>query len=335
MAAKSSAFIVNPGWRLLLRDLGLRPANILRRAGLPSDLFGREKATLKTEEYFRLWQGIEDEAADPLMPLRLPEVLGVESFDPSVFAALCSPDLNVALHRIATYKRLVMPMTLRIDVAPSRTSLELDWPRAAGAPPATLVASELIFFVNLSRVATRAPISPITVTTPRCLEPKREYEKYFGVEVRQGRLPGLSFAAYDAERPFLTANEEMWKFFEPELRRRLSELDEAATTHERVRAALLELLPSGEASLTTVAKRLGTSPRTLHRRLKGEGASFQTVLNATREELAVYYLKTSSYSGAEISFLLGFEDPNSFVRAFHSWTGSTPEQTRVALQLPN
>jgi len=36
-------------------------------------------------------------------------------------------------------------------------------------------------------------------------------------------------------------------------------------------------------------------------------------------------------SGARISFLLGFEDPNSFFRALHRWTGSTPEQARRAL----
>jgi len=37
-------------------------------------------------------------------------------------------------------------------------------------------------------------------------------------------------------------------------------------------------------------------------------------------------------SGAEISFLLGYEEPNSFFRAFHAWTGQTPEQARAALR---
>jgi len=35
-------------------------------------------------------------------------------------------------------------------------------------------------------------------------------------------------------------------------------------------------------------------------------------------------------SGAEISFLLDYEDPNSSFRAFQSWTGETPEQVRAA-----
>lgn len=56
---------------------------------------------------------------------------------------------------------------------------------------------------------------------------------------------------------------------------------------------------------------------------------FQHVLDSTREELARHYLTSSRLSGAEISFLLGFEDPNSFFRAFHAWTGQTPQQVRA------
>ena len=122
----------------------------------------------------------------------------------------------------------------------------------------------------------------------------------------------------------------MWEFFGPGLQERLSELDGSATTIDRVHAALLELLLSGSASVEAVSKKLGTSVRTLRRRLKNEGQSFQIVLNRTREDLAKHYLKSSDMIGAEISFLLGFEDPNSFFRAFHSWTGETPEQVRRA-----
>jgi AraC-like DNA-binding protein len=124
----------------------------------------------------------------------------------------------------------------------------------------------------------------------------------------------------------------MWKSFEPHLQKRLSELDESATTTERVRAVLLELLPSGSASIDAVSRRLGTSTRTLQRHLSQEQKSFQAVLNGTREDLARHYLKSSDMTGAEISFLLGFEDPNSFFRAFHVWTGETPEQARGAMQ---
>ena len=84
--------------------------------------------------------------------------------------------------------------------------------------------------------------------------------------------------------------------------------------------------------MDAVSAKLRASTRTVQRRLKEEGGSFQHVLNRTREDLAIHYLKTSTMSGAEISFLLGFEDPNSFFRAFHAWTGDTPEKMRATIR---
>lgn len=329
---KVNPYTVSPGWRLLLSDLGIRPADVLRRAGLPEDLFGREKATLSTEEYFRLWRGIEEESEGMTLPLRIGAAISVEAFDPPVFAALCSLDLNTALGRLSHYKKLIGPMVLHIDVDNKATTIELEWLDAPIEPPVSLVATELVFFVQLSRIATRTRICPLEVRAPHPPEPKDEYTDYFGIAVRQGPSPVISFKPEDAARPFLTANEKMWQFFEPELRKRLSELDKSATTADRVQAALLELLPSGQASIDPVSKKIGISTRTLQRRLNQEGKSFQSLLNSTREDLAKHYLKNSEVSGAEISFLLGYEDPNSFFRAFHTWAGETPGQVRRILQ---
>jgi hypothetical protein len=44
--AGSRSFQVNPGWQVLLADLGIRPPNVLRRAGLPEDIWGRANAVL-------------------------------------------------------------------------------------------------------------------------------------------------------------------------------------------------------------------------------------------------------------------------------------------------
>ena len=104
-----NVYTVNPGWRILLMDAGLNPTNVLRRAGLPDDLFGREKETLSTEKYFGLWQAIEAEADDPTVSLRIGSNVSMEAFDPPIFAAMCSPDLNTALERLARHKRLLAP----------------------------------------------------------------------------------------------------------------------------------------------------------------------------------------------------------------------------------
>jgi AraC-like DNA-binding protein len=98
----------------------------------------------------------------------------------------------------------------------------------------------------------------------------------------------------------------MWKFFEPELRRRLDQLDREALTSDRVLAALIELLPTGTSEMSDVARSLAMSTRTLQRRLREEGTSYQAALNATRESLAHHYLHNEGISVGQISFLLGY-----------------------------
>lgn len=326
---QANSFHIHPGWRLLLKDVGLNETNALRKAGLPDDLLVRPSASMSTAEYFRLWSALEEEAGDPTLPIRLGRAMTFEAFDAPIFAALCSPDLNTALQRIGRHKKLMCPMKLQLDQGITATRLEIEWLDRAEPPPRVLVAFELVFFVQLARIATREAVRPLKLATPLPPEPADAYAEFFGQRVERSSHHSVTFSAADASRPFLTANEPMWEFFEPELRRRLCQLDETATIADRVRGALLELLPSGSASLQEVAKKLAISTRTLQRRLKEEGSSFRQVLDATREELARHYLSSSSMSGAEISFLLGFEDPNSFFRAFHAWTGETPEQARL------
>ena len=56
----TTRFAVDEGWRVILKDLGLVPSEILKRAKLPGGLFSRRTASLNIEEYFRLWYALED-----------------------------------------------------------------------------------------------------------------------------------------------------------------------------------------------------------------------------------------------------------------------------------
>ncbi|HEY8880199.1 MAG TPA: AraC family transcriptional regulator ligand-binding domain-containing protein [Roseateles sp.] len=331
-APSPKLFLVEAGWATLMRDLGLRPADVLRRAGLPEDLLSRPQAGLDTPAYFRLWGALEAAVGDPLFPVRLVDALSTEVFSPPLFAALCSPDLASALQRLAAHKRLVAPMALDLQRgADGRLTVSPRWLAVPGAPPLSLLVSELAFFLRLGRLGTREPLQALQLSLPARAEPLAGLEAWFGCAIDIGGPPSIAFAAADVERPFLTASEAMWRVFEPELRRRLAELDAGASVGERVRALLLESLPAGLAGIDAVASRLAMSRRTLQRRLGDEGLNFQALVAGTREELARHYLSQTRLPHAEIAFLLGFEDPNSFFRAFQAWTGSTPERWRQAV----
>ena len=83
------------------------------------------------------------------------------------------------------------------------------------------------------------------------------------------------------------------------------------------------------AAAAQKARQLGTSGRTLQRRLAQDGVTFQGLLQDARRELARHYLLHSALELNETAYLLGYEDAHSFFRAFHAWEGSPPGEWRA------
>lgn len=318
-------FVVHPGWKLVLADMGVDPAHVLRLAELPADLFARQEATISPAQYFKLWRALEQAAGDAVaLPLRIGQAISVEAFDPPIFACLCSPNLNVAFQRLSAFKKLIGPLALLVDVGAEGTSAKLECYADAGPLPHSLAAAEAVFLTQLVRLATRHRVVPTEVVLPELPQRLENYAEYFGVVPIAGNAIRVSFSREDSTRPFLTANEPMWAFFETGLRQRLATIEASATMSERVKAVLLEGLPSGQYSVDDVARSLALSKRTLQRQLGEESASFKDILNATRRQLALHYLSKPHIAQGEIAFLLGFQDVNSFIRAFKDWQGVTP-----------
>lgn len=96
---------------------------------------------------------------------------------------------------------------------------------------------------------------------------------------------------------------------------------------QRVRDAIRAALPE-QPSLNDVARALFLSPRTLHRRLEEEGASYRGIRDGVRRELAAEWLTKSQRPLSAIASDLGFADASAFYRAFRSWTGEGPRQFR-------
>lgn len=331
-------YAVWPGWRLVMQDAGIQTAPVLRRAQLPGDLFARQNVRLNSTNFFKLWEAIDAESAsidpDVPTPLRIAKVMTSDWFEPELFAALCSENMRCALERLAKYVKLIAPMVIRVEHTASQTKVTLDFIENTQTPPNVFLAFKLVFFVQLARLATRSNIQPLQVGLP--LKSGHEadlelYKTFFGVPVSCTPLTTLVFTHADVEKPFLTENHKMWLFFEPSLRQRLADLDRSAAIVDRVRSILIEALPAGDVSMQSISRKLAVSTRTLQRKLQDEGTSFQQTLDSLRNSLAHHYLRNTEMSSPEISFLLGFEDANSFTRAFQGWTGKTPQTVRAEL----
>lgn len=94
----------------------------------------------------------------------------------------------------------------------------------------------------------------------------------------------------------------------------------------RCERLIIEGMPVGDFNLKLIAQKLGMSERVLHQNLRNQGQSFSGLLNRIRKTLAIQHLQEGKKNISQIAYLLGFDSPSNFSRAFRSWTGQSPRE---------
>lgn len=82
-------------------------------------------------------------------------------------------------------------------------------------------------------------------------------------------------------------------------------------------------------TLPDIADELDIHPRTLRRRLAGEGTSFRALLNEARSTVAVDLLRNVGLSVEQVSKRLGYTEVSTFSHAFRRWYGVAPSAYSV------
>lgn len=312
------------------KTLGLGPARVLARAGLPVDYLSHEGRGLDATAWFALLKALVTEAGDPDRAMELGRALAIGPLHPALIAFSASPDIRAGLHRVALFKPLIAPVALAIQEQFGLLSITLtSTEETAGLPPAAAIM-EISYFLELLRIFASEQIIPQSVTLPAQVQITEAFQRFAGCEILFGVNAGLALRTADASLPIISADTAVYHAIEQELMARLKSLSGAIGMADRVRREIHDTLPSGRVSAEAVAGRLRVSTRSLQRKLKDEGASFQTILDETRAALALIYLRDRKLSTEETSFLLAYRDPNSFYRAFSAWTGMTPAEARAA-----
>ena len=303
---------------------------VLRCAKLPRSRFRVAKPQATTAEFFALWAAVEQSGADADLGLRL----GAEALsgydDVAVLAALHSATLGEGLQKLARYKRLVCPEKVWIDVEDGEARLRFEWLLAVEDPP-TLVTDLLFAFVlSLARRGTTKPVRPRRIELTRRRANEAMLRRHFRCELRFDAPHDLMvFDEATLALPMVNRNAQLLSVLLPGL-----ELAVAKDGHERtlvddVRLALNETMCGARPAIADVAKSLGISSRTMQRRLGEFGTTYQDVLDDVRQRSARRLLANTDLGMGEIAFVLGFEEVNSFMRAFHAWEGTTPTKWRA------
>lgn len=324
-------FIIDGRYADMLAWHGLDIEAVLRKAQLPGDAFKHRTVTMSEEKYFRFLDAVGSLMEDPALPIQIATTNKIETFSPPIFASYCSKNAEVCVERLARYKRLIGPMVMRVTKMEMETRIEFTTEDEANELPQFLVETEFAFLVGMIRRTTREDINPVRICMKQPVE-NEAFLEFFTVAAEQADENSITFRNVDMLVPFISHDDAMWNYFEPELAKRLAELDIDDSTSARVRSALTELLPSGACAIEDVAEKLGLSKRTLQRKLGEENTTFQKQLNSTREMLAIHYIRNTEMSTNDIAFLLGYQEMNSFLRAFTIWTGQSISEYRKGIR---
>ena len=238
-------FILYKKYSDLLEKLGLNTQEVLKKAQLPQDLFNRKSPVMTIEEYIRFMESIKELSKNDSLAIKMGTIENLETFSPPIFAAYCSKNALTCMKRISKYKKLIGPIEFILNENKDNITIEISFANNKNEMPEFLVMTEMVFLIILIRSATKEHIVPIEVITKYNLD-NDDYEKFFGVRPKIGIKNILTISKKDALIPFISENDNMWQYFEPELKRRLCELDIEDTYSARVRSSLIELLPAGE-----------------------------------------------------------------------------------------
>jgi AraC-like DNA-binding protein len=296
----------------------------LRQAGVPMPAIAGE---VTTDEYLAFWRAIA--AAEDRADLGLAVGTAALGRSISAQAALQAPTLGDALRTIARYKRLACPEEVLVEVRDGEAGVRFDWVLATGEVPAVLVDAVFASTVALVARGTAGKASPVRIELARKRRHAQVLREHFRCPVAFGATHDrIVFAERALATPLMTSNREAYAQLVPGLE---AQLAAKRTLVGDVRIAIARTISAGaRPSVEMIAERLATSPRTLQRRLGEARTTFHDQLDDVRHVAARRLLEHTELTPLDISFLLGFSEPNSFARAFRTWERTTPLRWRAA-----
>lgn len=313
-----------------LRSYDCDPEPLFREAGLDMKLLSNPDTRYPGPRVQHLWQLAVDASGDPCFGF----VAG-EQVQPAVlhglgFAWLASDTLRDALTRLMRYSRLISTAAnMQLQDTDNSLDLVLLPPKGVKSVAAAFQDAGMSGFLRMCRLTAGDEIDPVHVSLkhsrPDCA---RKLQAYFRAPIAYNADNNiLSFSRQLVDTPLAHANPGLARINDQAVIDYLARFDRDSLTMQ-VRSKIIERLHDGTPNQGTIAQSLNVSLRSLQRKLNNEDTNFKTLLESTRRELALLYIRETHRSLGEITYLLGFSEPSNFTRAFKRWTGESPIEYR-------
>lgn len=313
------------------RGYGVDPVPLLIASGLDARLLHIPDARYPVAGVRRLWDRLIQATGDPLFGLTVGKEIQAPALQGLGLAMISCGSLSDLMMIMVRYCKIISTtMNISFDHPPDLKGTKLVLRSDGGAEPMNSARLAVLAFIYRQACSlSQHLVRPLSVTLSLGVNSDAaRLDDYFRVPVNLGcEKDSISFAYEDTIEPYAGANRQLMDINAAVVGRylnRLNNMDIAA----RVNMLIREELQTGEPRLCTVADLLHLSPRTLQRRLREEGHSFNGLLDKARYEMAHDLLMHSDLSITEIGFRLGFSDLSNFIRACHRWFGCSPVKHR-------
>lgn len=317
----------------VVRELGGDPATMLEAEGLDLDLLSQPDGVLKYRAMIDLFERASRELDCPDFGLRLAKHTtdGVSVLGPLEVAMRNAQSMREALNYCAKY--------VHVYTAAIHISLERDerlkreymlWDLLLDGVPCQrqVVEHALGLTFNMMKTLSGGKAnSPEIWFTHNRKASLEVYRNYFGVPVRFG-MPynALYFGDGDLDRPVVNRNSQIYDMAVSYINLQYPLSRVLLASH--VRVILARLLAANRCTQPVVAEMLAMHPRTLQRRLREEGTSFESIVDLVRKEIALRNFADNSVSLVEIAEKLGYSETSVLTRSCHRWFARTPRQMR-------
>lgn len=319
---------------------GLDTHALLERVQLSPQILAQRDQRVAASTYLELLGHGVQLTGDEQLGLHLGEAVRPGYYGVLGYLIMSCATLADALHRQARYAALVGNLG-QVDLAdePPREGLEPQvthsWQPLLPQQKRQLCEETMAGWVTFGHWITGLDIPPTEVRFQHAASADTsEYQRIFRCPVLFDQADNaLVFSKRLLATPLGQADVQVQVMLDAYADRLLGEIRQSSSVLDRARLELSRQLPEADADLQQIAARLALSPRTLQRRLREAGLSFNQLVDETRQQLVLNYLRDPALELAEIAFLVGFSEPGSLARAFRRWTGQSPGEYRRHLAL--
>ena len=277
-----------------------------------------------------LWQLAVKETKDECFALRLTKFFQPNTYSAVGLAFASSRSVMEGLEHSLRYFKMTTDAAVHwLEKIEDTVILHIDIPPENEPVATEAIEAFMSTLISLSRVMTNAEFSPLEVSFKHDKSAHiKEYESFFNCPVLFNQSNHqIIYSLADLERPQMLANPSLASTLETWINEHLNRFSQDLVS-TKVKAYILDNMLKNDVEIENIASFLNLGLRTLQRKLKAEGQSFNEILDECRHHMATKLLSEQRVPLIEISYMLGFSDQSGFTRAFRRWTNSSPKNYR-------